>query len=52
MTSKITHVAQLAQEVHNGGVEASRIGKNLQKRVSLWVSRKECVIENGILKLV
>lgn len=51
MTTKITNGAQLAWKLADGGVNVSLIGKNLDKRVSLWLSRKEVYIENGVLKL-
>ena len=51
MTTKITNGAQLAWKLADGGVSLSLIGKNLDKRVSLWLSRKEVYIENGMLKL-
>jgi hypothetical protein len=51
MTTKITNGAQLAWKLADGGVSVSLIGKNLDKRVSLWLSRKEVYIENGVLKL-
>jgi hypothetical protein len=51
MTTKITNGAQLAWKLSDGGVSLSLIGKNLDKRVSLWLSRKEVYIDNGVLKL-
>ena len=51
MTTKITNGAQLAWRLADGGVSLSLIGKNLDKRVSLWLSRKEVYIDNGVLKL-
>ena len=51
MTNLIINRRELAVKLSKQGVNLNEISKKLNRTVEMWVSRKECKIENGILFL-
>lgn len=51
MTNLIINRRELAIKLSKQGVNLNEISKKLNRMVEMWVSRKECIIENGILYL-